>query len=162
MKALLLLIGLPLATASGIDFCQQTSKHAMRSCQIGAKSDYELALGKCDNVADQAARKACQNQAAADLKDALQTCKEQFDGRQIVCDRLGGAPYDPVIVPSNFVATIDNPYFPLTPGTARIYVAQTAHSVISNVVATTHSTVVIMGVTCKEVHDTVFTDGEVT
>src|SRR4029453_2070835 len=57
---------------------------------------------------------------------------------------------------------IDNPYFPLTPGTTRIYAAQTPHGVVSNVVATTHNTVVIMGVTCVEVHDVVYTDGEVT
>lgn len=153
---------LAVGTAAGIDYCQQTSKNGLRSCKAGAQSDYWLALGKCENVADPAARKACQEQALADLKDAHQTCKEQFDARQVVCDRLGGAPYDPVIVPTNFVTTIDHPYFPLTPGTTRIYVAQTAHGVVSNVVATTHHTVVIMGVTCVEVHDTVFTDGEVT
>src|SRR5262249_41172870 len=62
----------------------------------------------------------------------------------------------------NFVTVIDNPYFSLTPGTTRIYVAQTAHGVVSNVVATTHHTVMILGVTCVEVHDSVFTDGEIT
>ena len=153
---------LAVTAAGGADFCQLTSKNGLRSCKAGAQSDYWLALGKCDNVADTAARKVCQAQALADLKESQQTCKEQFDARQMVCDRLGGGDYDPVIVPTNFVTTIDNPYFPLTPGTTRIYVAQTAHSVISNVVATTHHTVMIMGVTCVEVHDTVFTDGEVT
>jgi len=97
-----------------------------------------------------------------DLKDAQQTCNAQFDARQTVCARLGGAPYDPVIDPNNFVTTIDNPYFPLTPGTTRTYEAQTAGGVIRNVVAVTHDTVVILGVTCAEVHDVVFTNGEVT
>jgi hypothetical protein len=53
-------------------------------------------------------------------KDALDTCKDQLDARQAVCERLGEAPYDPVINPANFVTTIDNPYFPLTPGTTFI------------------------------------------
>ena len=121
-----------------------------------------MAIAKCQNLADTAARKACHMQALADLKAAQQTCEEQFAARQVVCDRLGGAPYDPVIKPANFGGPINNPYFPLTPGRTLIYVAQTAHGFISNVVATTHHTVVIMGVTCVEVHDTVFTDGKVT
>jgi len=85
-----------------------------------------LALGKCDNLADPAARAQCQNQASADLNDARQTCQEQNDARLAACARLGGAPYDPVIDPSNFVTRIDNPYFPLTPGTTFIYEGHTA------------------------------------
>jgi hypothetical protein len=150
------------ATSSGVDFCRQTSKTALRSDRAGALSDYWLALAKCENLTDPAARKAAKQQALAELKDARQTGRDQFDARLLVCDRLGGAPYDPVIVPTNFVTTIDNPLFPLTPGTTRIYVAQTALGVVSNVVTTTHNTVVILGVTCVEVRDVVFTDGELT
>jgi hypothetical protein len=151
-----------MAVAAGVDFCQRTSESAFRSCQAGAQSDYLLGLAKCDNLSDPAARKSCQQQALTDLQDAKQTCQDQFVARQVVCDRLGGAPYDPAIDPANFVTTIDNPYFPLTPGTTRIYVAHTAAGVIKNVVAATHNTVVILGVTCVEVHDVVFTNGEVT
>lgn len=89
------------AVAGGTDSCQLTSQVALRSCQARAPSDYFLAIGKCDNVADPVARKACQQQALADLNDAKQTCKDQFDARQTVCDRLGGAPYDPVIDPTD-------------------------------------------------------------
>ena len=153
---------LSVATAGGTDFCRLISQRALRSCRAGAQSDYWLAIAKCQNLADPAARASCKKQALAELKDARVTCQEQLDARQVVCKRLGGAPYDPAIVPTNFVTTIDNPYFPLTPGTTRVYVAQTAHGVVSNVVTTTHNTVVIMGVTCVEVHDSVFTDGELT
>lgn len=148
--------------AGGTDFCRQTSHGMLRSCRAGVQSDYSLALGKCNNVADAAARKACQQQALADMKDALQTCHDQFDARQAVCQRLGGAPYGPVINPTNFVATIDNPFYPLTPGTTFIYTGQTAQAVESNVVFVTHNTKVILGVTCIEVRDTVFDDGELT
>ncbi|MSR64903.1 MAG: hypothetical protein EXS18_03880 [Verrucomicrobiae bacterium] len=149
------------AVAAGVDSCQQTSKKVQRSCQARVLSDYLLASAKCDNVPDPAERKACQVQALADLKDAQQTCRDQFAARQIVCDRLGGAPYNPVIIPTNFVTTIDNPYFPQIPGTTRIYVAQTAEGVLSNVVAVTHNTVVIQGVTCVEVRDVVSVKGAV-
>ena len=102
------------------DFCRQTAQDALASCQAGAQSDYSLALGKCDNLSDPAAREACRTQASADLQDARQTCQEQNDARLAACQRLGGAPYDPVIDPSNFVPQVDNPYFPLTPGTTFI------------------------------------------
>src|SRR5207249_2003021 len=61
------------AIAGGVNFCQQTTDHVARSCRAGAQSDYWLALGKCDNLPDADTRKACQQQALADLQDALQT-----------------------------------------------------------------------------------------
>src|SRR6185503_19033481 len=63
------------AGAAAVDFCRQTSQAVLRSCQAGAQSDYCLALGKCSNLADPAAREDCKRQASADLKEALQTCK---------------------------------------------------------------------------------------
>jgi hypothetical protein len=107
-------------------------------------------------------RPQCQSQASTDLNDAQQTCQEQNDVRLAACDRLGGAPYDPVIDPSNFVTRIDNPYFPLTPGTTFVYEGQTAEGFEHDEFAVTHNTRVILGVTCVEVHDTVTLDGELT
>src|SRR5262245_6533457 len=79
------------------DFCRRTSRQALKSCRSGAESDYSLAIAKCENVSDPAARRACRKEALADLRDTMRTCNEQFAARQVVCDRLGGAPYDPVI-----------------------------------------------------------------
>lgn len=146
----------------GADFCRMTSQMALHSCQKGTESDFWLALAKCDNLSDPAERNACQKQALADRKDALQTCKDQHDARQAVCERLGGAPYDPVINPANFVATINNPYFPLTPGTTFVYEGQTAQGLEHNEFFVTNNTKVILGVTCIEVHDTVEVNGELT
>jgi len=148
--------------AQQTDFCRRTAQDALASCRDAAQSDYSLALGKCDNLADPAARAQCQSQASADLNDARQTCQEQNDARLAACDPLGGTPYDPVIDPSNFVATIDNPYFPLTPGTTFISEGQTAEGFEHDEFAVTRNTRVILGVTCVEVHDTVTTDGELT
>jgi len=144
------------------DFCRQTAQDVLTSCRDGAQSDYSLALGKCDNLADPAARAQCQQQASADLNDARQTCAEQNDARLAACQRLGGAPYDPVIDPSNFVARIDNPYFPLRPGTTFIYEGHTAEGFEHDEFTVTRNTRVILGVTCVEVHDTVTVDGELT
>jgi hypothetical protein len=148
--------------AAGGDACKATTKAALKACAAAAKSDYSIALGICANIADPDERKACQQEAKADLKDALDECKDQSDARQAACDRLGPAVYSPVIDPSNFVATIDNPFMPLPPGTNFVYVGDTGNGIESNVVSVTHNTKVILGVTCIEVHDVVFTDGVLT
>jgi hypothetical protein len=142
--------------------CQQTAVDAQAACRASAQSDYQIALGKCVNVSDSTARNACQKQAAADLDDALHTCKDGLAVRHETCDKLGPAPYDPVIDPADFVAKIDNPYFPLVPGTTFIFEGRTSEGLSRDVFAVTHNTRVIDGVTCVEVHDSVFTDGELT
>jgi len=117
-------------------------------------------LGKCANLPDRTAARACRRQAKADSKDALETCEEQRHLRQAACARLGAAPYDPAIDPANFVAAIDNPFFPLMPGTTFVYEGQTADGFEHVEFAVTHDTKVILGVTCVEVHDTSRIDGE--
>jgi len=150
-------IGSTTATAGG-DPCKTTSLAAAKACVEGAKSDYNLALGKCANIADPVAQKACQAQAKSDLKDALDTCKAQTAARLAGCARLGKATYEPSIVASNFVGTITNSFMPLIPGTTFTYVSP----IESNVVSVTHNTKVIFGVTCVEVHDVVYADGVLT
>ena len=148
--------------AQGFDACARTSEEAKRSCLEAAQSNYVNALGKCTNVSDPSERQACQDQAQADLNDAQQTCQAGFVVRQSSCDKLGPAPYDPVIDPANFVARIDNPYFPLQPGTTFIYEGRMPEGLERDQFAVTHNTRVILGVTCVEVHDSVFTDGALT
>src|SRR5262245_39950110 len=148
--------------AQGFDACGRTSEQAKRSCLEAAQSNYVNALGKCTNLSDPAARQACQDQALTDLNDAQQTCQAGFVVRQTACDSFGPAPYDPLIDPANFVSTIDNPYFPLQPGTTFIYGGQMPGGFERDEFAVTHNTRVILGVTCVEVHDSVFTDGALT
>jgi hypothetical protein len=69
------------------------------------------------------------------------------------------APYNPVIDPSNFTTKIDNPFFPLKPGKTYTYKGVTDAGEELNTVEVTHSTRVLMGVTCVEVIDTVFVNG---
>ncbi len=148
--------------AAAADACRQTTQSVAHSCEIGAKSDHWLALAKCANLSHAATRTKCHQQALADLRDALQKCDDQEGARRAVCARLGEAAYDPVIKPANFVAKIDNPYFPLTPGTTFIYEGQTAQGLEHSEFFVTHNTKVILGVTCIEVRDTVHINGELT
>jgi hypothetical protein len=148
--------------ANQTNFCDKTAQAALTSCRRAAESDFWVAWGKCDNLSDPNARQSCRNQASADLDDALQSCADQNEVRLAACNRFGPAQYDPVIDPSNFVAQIDNPYFPLTPGTTFSYEGQTRQGFEHDEFAVTHRTRTILGVRCVEVHDTVTTDGQLT
>lgn len=67
--------------------------------------------------------------------------------------------YNPVIDPANFRTKINNPFYPLKPGTIYTYSGVTDVGEELNTVEVTHSTRVLMGVTCVEVIDTVFVNG---
>src|SRR5262245_7296747 len=144
--------------AEPMNTCRLTADTVLRSCRRAAQSDYQLALARCDNLSDAAARD-CREQASADLQDARQSCREQHAVRQAACARLGGERYDPAIDSSNFVARVDNPYFPLIPGTTFVYEGHTAQGFEHDEFAVTRNTRVILGVKCVEVHDTVTLDG---
>src|SRR5262249_36764325 len=93
---------------------------------------------------------------------AKQTCTDEYNVRASACQRFGPSRYDPVINPAKFVAGINNPYFPLVPGTTFIYEGQTPDGFEHDEFAVTHNTRTILGVTCIEVHDSVRTDGKLT
>jgi len=158
-------IGLAFTAATAAQdnrFCTSTAQTALRSCRVGTQSDLLLAQAKCQNVSDAAARAACEQQAQADFQAAAQLCDAGFIVRQGACQRLGEGRYDPVIDPANFSEKVDNPYFPLKPGTVFVYEGTTAGAKVHSEFAVTRNTAQILGVTTVEVHDTVFTDGQLT
>jgi len=63
------------------------------------------------------------------------------------------------IDPGNFVSKIDNPYFPLRPGTTFTYRGETEGVPTRNVTIVTNDTKVILGVTTTVVHDQVYENG---
>jgi hypothetical protein len=69
--------------------------------------------------------------------------------------------YNPVVDPANFVTTVDNPFFPLKPGTVRRYRESGDEGVLDVVVTVTDRTKVIAGVTTTVVHDVVSAKGEI-
>ena len=68
---------------------------------------------------------------------------------------VSGTPYRQKIDPANFVATIDNPFFPLAPGTKWTYGGDE-----KVVVTVTTDTKMILGVPATVVRDRVFVGGE--
>ncbi|HJW71001.1 MAG TPA: hypothetical protein VJ829_16750 [Candidatus Binatia bacterium] len=150
------------SNAKPFDACRTSTNAVYDSCIAAAKSDRAVAVGKCDNLSGLGAVKACRAQAAADAKDARDTCAAGRKVRVGACSKLGATPYQPTINPANFVATIDNPFFPLVPGTTFVYEGQTPDGLEHDEFAVTHTTRVILDVTCTEVHDTVTTNGVLT
>ena len=77
------------------------------------------------------------------------------------CTALGfrDTSYRPQIDPADFRATVDNPYYPLVPGTTLKYVETSKGETTENEITVTHHTKVIMGVKCVVVHDKVTQDG---
>ena len=82
------------------------------------------------------------------------------------CVALGFRPaaYHPQINPAEFTTTIDNPFYPLVPGTTFKFAEKVANAPITNEVevTVTHDTRTIMGVKCVVVRDTVTEKGVLT
>jgi hypothetical protein len=73
------------------------------------------------------------------------------------------SPYQPNVDPANFSGhPIDNPFYPLVPGTQTAYEGDTDAGHERAVTEVTADTRVVMGVTCVVVHDSVTTDGQLT
>jgi hypothetical protein len=69
--------------------------------------------------------------------------------------------YNPVVDPSNFVSVIDNPYFPLEPGTVWRLRGLVEDGVEQERIRVTEDTKVILGVTTTVVKDVVRVDGQI-
>jgi len=150
------------AVAGTANVCQTTSQDGLNSCKKGAQGDYWTAVGMCANISEPQSQQACIQKAKSDYQSAITSCQDQFTSRNQICQRVGGGRYDPTIDPANFTTNIDNPYMPLKPGKTYIYEGPTSQGFIRTEFAVTTNTKLIDGVTCVEVHDQVFTDGELT
>lgn len=75
----------------------------------------------------------------------------------IACE--AGEPYRPAIVPGNFSPVVNNPYFPLVPGTTTTFTEHDGRETRENKITVTRETKSVMGVKCVVVHDTVTREG---
>lgn len=74
-------------------------------------------------------------------------------------NNAAATPYTVTIDPTNFVAHIDNPYLPFTPGTTLVYEGATEDGTERVEVTTLSETRQVMGVTVTIVRDIVYLDG---
>lgn len=73
-----------------------------------------------------------------------------------------GHEVNPVFDPNNYVAAVDNPFFPLPPHAMWIYVEQTPEGVEVDTVEVTSQTKNILGVQTLVIHDRVYLEGSLT
>jgi hypothetical protein len=74
----------------------------------------------------------------------------------------GSNAYNPTIDPANFVPVVDNPLFPLKPGTVWEYIVDKEGATAKVVITVMPATKKIVGVTTTVVHDLVTEGGQVT
>jgi hypothetical protein len=142
-------------TARAENACGATAMAAKQACRNERNDNFWIAVGNCLNLATKDATQACKKAANQTLADAKKDeCRAQFDARRALCDAIGKAPYDPPI--SGFlspaeIAANPNPYFPLVPGTVRVY--QGGGEI--DTVTVTDETKVVAGVTTIVIRDIV-------
>lgn len=68
--------------------------------------------------------------------------------------------YKPKIDPAAFTTKIDNPYYPLVPGTTTTLIEKSGKHSFENIITVLPETRVVMGVTCVVVHDVVREKGK--
>ena len=83
------------------------------------------------------------------------------------CDETSLGPptdpdYDPMIDPADFGGPVDNPFFPLVPGTTFHFEGESEDGPETNDVTVTHQTRLILGITATVVRDVEFVDGQLT
>ncbi len=154
---------------NGAGACSSTAVVLRTACTVDLGVNFSEASAKCLNISDTDARKACYGSARQDMADARDECASVFGERQTLCTALGQAPYEPQFGPAfadNFVDPLDiggavlpNPYFPLVPGTTRVFKDSSGDNPQTTTVTTTHDTKLIDGVTCLVVTDVVTEDG---
>jgi hypothetical protein len=75
-------------------------------------------------------------------------------------DKIPDVNYNPVLIPSNFVDSVTNIYFPLIPGKVYTYIAQTGDGSEDIVVSVLSETKMVAGIQCTVVSDIVSVDGQ--
>ena len=105
--------------------CAATADAAFQACRAEALDDLWVQRAKCTNLPTNGALLACNRAAMHDYVEALELCDEVRAERLAVCARLGGGIYHPEVQPRDFVRRIDNPFFPLIPGTTFVYLTST-------------------------------------
>ena len=140
--------------------CSTTTTYANQGCRLAALADYNLSLGKCENLAEFEDRSACRQEARAALREELESCREQFFARRELCEELGQGPYAPAIDPANFVSEVTNKFHPLPPGRKRIYEAEDEDGTERIEIEVLSEKKTILGVACTAVRDQEFLDDE--
>lgn len=153
LLAPLLCLSTALAQTEGGGVCAREATAARRAAIQEAHATYDLSVGRALGIADTGRRADALDLAMGALHHALDLAERQYQARLLACERLGDAPYDPVVVPARFRAEVDHPYFPLQPGTTWRYERRDADGGVEELVMrVTGERRTILGVECTVVY----------
>jgi hypothetical protein len=137
--------------------CRPSSHVMVSLCRAAVQRDRQVAFTGCEGAPDALARRTCRQQAAVRGSGDLRNCACRPDPRQAEAGGVG--PVRAEVDREAFVTRVDNPYWPLRPGTMFIDDGRTARGLEHEEFAVTRNTRVILGVGCTEVRDTVRVGG---
>jgi len=145
------------------DVCSQTARSGLAACNSDTRDNFFTTWGDCLNLTDEAERSACFADARDTKEEEKGDCRDQFEARVDLCNRLGEEAYDPSFDPADFDndfsnLTNPNPYYPL--GIGHVWNYEGGGE--TDVVEVRDATKLIEGVTCIVVHDVVSVDGQPT
>lgn len=149
------------ALGASDDPCRATAELAASATVSSLRADLALALSQCLNEesASMAKLEACLEEAFDAYSEGLELLRVQHRARLQLCELTGGGVYDPDLDEDEFVAGVDHPYFPLAPGSERVYRKVTDEGVEEVTVTVTDETLVIDDIECVAVRDVVTLDG---
>jgi len=151
---------LPVTASQGPNACELTAHRAKKARRAELISELFANLANCANLSDPLEEAECYFEAFLEFNEGREEAQAQNEARLELCAQLGGDPYEPDLDPDDFVAGVDNPFFPLTPGVTLVYHADTEDGMEVIEVTTLDETREIMGIECVVVRDTVFLEGE--
>ena len=146
--------------ATEISGCEESARELRHAAWNEAYGDYFAALGLARHLSDEMERDEALDDADVELAEALAEANDQYEARLELCDELEEDQYDPDIDPADFTLPVTNMYYPLTPGTMRVYEKDTEDGPEQVVVEVLSDTIEIAGVTCVVVRDREYLDGE--
>lgn len=119
-----------------------------------------FASGCSQNVPEEDITNETEGEVTEEVTEGTGEVTEEVTERVTETEDESG--YNPIINPDDFVEVIDNPYFPLTPGTIFVYEGESEDETIRNEIFVTNETRTVMGVNTIVVRDREFEDGELT
>jgi hypothetical protein len=141
--------------------CLRTANHARTACKAESAADLALETGKCLQSDDRGEVRECKAEAQDAFRETNGECREQREARVELCQALDEGVYDPELDASSFVATIDNPFAPFSPGARWAYEKETDEGVERIEVEVLDETKTILGIAATVVRDREFLDGEI-
>jgi len=139
---------------------EATAAALLEAGKLDADGDFLEQIATCLNQ-PQSDLRECIEDAWRERLEELELAEDQYQRRLDVLEELGSDAYRPEIDPTQFSADLTNPYTSYMVGQTLVYEGMTDEGLERVETTTLASTVVINGITCREVEDVAILEGDV-